>query len=337
MKRILSEIILIICLCSNMSADSLEKYEKELMVMEDEAGRMKAEVLRLKQEISVLNGEIAGLENDIQEINREVSNILKALNLINIERKINTFIYKDVETRNIRYAEYIGSLISKYNENLSRLNSLREDYRKKAITLDLKLNKSLAEEKLLEAKIETIYKMMSDRDRSLKTKMDKSLRVLLSSQRDESSKKIETIAQEKSDKTERAEETEPFKIIWPVREGDIIKEFGTYFDAVMNLEKFSRGIVIKSRFLSEVFCVADGKVVYAGWLKGFGNTVIVEHRGGYLSVYSHLARIEVKKDEEIKATDILGFVGDTGSNEGVVLYFELRKNGKAVDPMNFLK
>jgi len=337
MKRILFSSIFVVLLPLSLYSEDLDRYEKELVILEDEAGRIKAEILHIRSEISSIKEEIQRIEDDIKRTEEEVINILKTLNLMNIESRVNSIMYKDLEMQNIRFAEYIRSLILRYNENTSRLKSLKQDYEKNVNVLNDKLNESVKQEELLLAKISKVYALMADRERVLKLKTGGLMRELLSSQREESSKKIESMANREGSLVEEKEKEEDFRIIWPVREGEVIREFGTYLDTDTNLERFSKGILIKSPFLSEVFCVADGKVVFAGWLKGFGNTVIIEHRGGYISVYSHLARIEVKRDDEVKGMEVLGFVGDTGSNEGVALYFELRKRGKAIDPMNFLK
>ncbi len=334
------KIFILVLLCAGYSfADDVDKQDRELIALEDEAGRMKSQIIKLQNEISILEKNIKEIEENISRTQSELYDILNVLNFISIEKKINNSLFKDIEMKNVRYGEYISRLISKYNENLLVLNNLREDYSKRREELNNRLLEVQSIENGLLARIDKIYSMMSEKKREYEA-MNIKARKKVVMEKEESVKKLGGILRDigtESGKEEKKEEGELFRISWPVREGDIIREYGTYYDDTMNLEKFSRGILIKSRFLSEVFCVADGKVVFSGWLKGFGNTVIVKHNNGFISVYSHLARIEVKKGDEIKGMDILGFVGDTGSSEGVVLYFELRKDGKAVDPASYLK
>lgn len=81
---------------------------------------------------------------------------------------------------------------------------------------------------------------------------------------------------------------------------------------------------------------AAGRVAYAQWLDGYGETVILEHPGEYLSIYAHLRKPLVAEGAELAAGDLLGLVGDTGSLRGPGLYFEIRKSGDPVDPRGLL-
>ncbi len=316
-----------------------EKAEKELIRLEDEAGRIKSEIISLEKEIENIKLKIEKNKKTSDDIRQEISNIIKVLYFISLEKKLNHFLLKDIETKNIRYGEYIKSLISKYDENLQKIAVLNEEYRQQADELNSRLAKSVQAKQVLDRKIGEIYQFMEIKNSNL-VKTGKEEKRLLMSAKEESVKKIDEVTKRgnvASEKEDSGERVSAFSIIWPVRQGDVLREYGGYYDESMNLEKFSRGIIIKAPFLSEVYAVSDAKVLFSGWLKGFGNTVILEHSQGFISVYSHLARAEVSKGDIVKERDIIGFVGDTGSNEGVILYFELRKNGKAVDPMNYIK
>ncbi len=337
MKRIrFLYLLTLLCINLSLSAGEIEKYERELLILEDEAGRIKSDILRFEKEILEINSQIELNKHKTEEICKELENIVRILFFINIEKKINPIIMKDIETKNIRYGEYIKSMIEKYDENLSLIYKLNNEYREKIEVLNQRLKESNLAKKNLEAKIERVYELISEKYKKIEKDVI-AYKKISSVQREESSRRIDDVISRNGEKQSFDTTNEEFKIILPVREGDLIREFGAYYDEGMQLEKFSKGILLKSPFLSEVYCVSDGKVLFSGWLKGFGNTVIVEHRAGFISVYSHLARAEVSKGEEVKERDVIGFVGDTGSGEGVVLYFELRKNGRAVDPMHYIK
>jgi septal ring factor EnvC (AmiA/AmiB activator) len=85
-----------------------------------------------------------------------------------------------------------------------------------------------------------------------------------------------------------------------------------------------------------VRAVAPGKVAYAGWLRGYGNLLIVDHGDGFHTVMAHLAQMSRAVGEQLQAGDELGTVGDTGSIKGTYLYFEVRQLGQAVDPALWL-
>jgi hypothetical protein len=85
-----------------------------------------------------------------------------------------------------------------------------------------------------------------------------------------------------------------------------------------------------------VRAVAPGRVVHAGWFKGYGNIVIVDHGEGYHTLVAHLASMRTAMGEDVPAGAVLGTVGDTGSLKGAYLYFELREKGRPVDPRPWL-
>jgi septal ring factor EnvC (AmiA/AmiB activator) len=98
-----------------------------------------------------------------------------------------------------------------------------------------------------------------------------------------------------------------------------------------------KGIDLRAPEGQEVRCVAAGRVAHSGWLRGYGNLLLVDHGAGYFSLYAHLATLERKAGEELKAGDRLGAVGDTGSLKGAYLYFELRHHGTPLNPAGWLK
>ena len=81
-----------------------------------------------------------------------------------------------------------------------------------------------------------------------------------------------------------------------------------------------------------VVAVAYGNVVHVGFLEGYGHTIVLDHGGGYHSVYAHLGEVRVGQGERLSRSTVLGTSGDTGSLEGPIFYFELRARAQAVDP-----
>jgi septal ring factor EnvC (AmiA/AmiB activator) len=88
---------------------------------------------------------------------------------------------------------------------------------------------------------------------------------------------------------------------------------------------------------SEVRAVAPGQVVYADWLRGYGQVIIIDHDDAYHAVVAHLATIGVGVGDSVEPGQTLGTVGDTGSLRGPVLYFELRHRGTPIDPRDWLR
>ncbi len=125
------------------------------------------------------------------------------------------------------------------------------------------------------------------------------------------------------------------RLPWPTN-GEVITRFGMQRHPQFGTVVFRRGIEIESRPGEEIRAVDDGVVKFADWYKGYGKLVIVEHGAGFYSLYGHLARLDLNKDDRVQRGQVLGLVGDTGSSRGAKLYFEIRANGEAQDPLLWL-
>jgi murein DD-endopeptidase MepM/ murein hydrolase activator NlpD len=87
---------------------------------------------------------------------------------------------------------------------------------------------------------------------------------------------------------------------------------------------------------TEIYCTGNGKVTDVNYdRRGFGYHVVVSHGFGYETVYGHMSKIVVKKGQKVNRGEILGFVGNTGTSTGPHLHYEVVKNGKRINPINF--
>jgi septal ring factor EnvC (AmiA/AmiB activator) len=125
------------------------------------------------------------------------------------------------------------------------------------------------------------------------------------------------------------------KLPWPVA-GQVEAGFGKVVNPKFNTVTVRKGLDVRAPAGTPVTAVADGKVAYAGWLRGYGNVAIVDHGDGYHTVLAHLAELKVRAGELVLAGQPVGPVGDTGSLKGAYLYFEVRHHGMAVDPQVWL-
>lgn len=124
----------------------------------------------------------------------------------------------------------------------------------------------------------------------------------------------------------------PFPAAGPVTVG-----FGRVLNPRFKTVTVQNGIDIGAPSGAPVRAVAAGRVVHAGWFKGYGNLVIVDHGEGYHSLVAHLGTMQTAMGEEVPAGGVLGKVGDSGSLKGPYLYFEIRERGRPVDPREWLK
>lgn len=102
-------------------------------------------------------------------------------------------------------------------------------------------------------------------------------------------------------------------------------------------ENFHSGIDISSSPGNPVKATADGIVSFSGWSGGSGNLVVLEHGHGFSTFYAHNRSIPVNVAKKIKRGDIIGYVGSTGYSTGPHVHYEIWKDGKPIDPVNYLK
>jgi murein hydrolase activator len=97
-----------------------------------------------------------------------------------------------------------------------------------------------------------------------------------------------------------------------------------------------KGLFIRAAEGQLVKAIADGRVVYADWLRGFGNLLIIDHGGGFMSLYGNNESLLRQVGDEIASGDAIAKVGNTGGNPDSGLYFELRQQGKPLDPLSWM-
>lgn len=122
----------------------------------------------------------------------------------------------------------------------------------------------------------------------------------------------------------------------PVK-GEVIETFGKHKHPEFNSYTFSKGIVIAAPVGSDIRAIYDGTVIFADYFKGYGNMIIIDHGGGYFSLYAYTSRISRKVGAEVAKGDVVAAVGDVDSAKGPALYFEIRHQGKPEDPSGWVR
>ena len=123
---------------------------------------------------------------------------------------------------------------------------------------------------------------------------------------------------------------------WPVN-GTVTMQYGSRVPPTFKTKIFNSGIDIKAASGTPVKAAGPGEVLYQGWLRGFGQVVIIDHGGDLSTVYAHLGGTSVREGAVVKAGTVIGRVGNTGTDSEYGLHFEVRKNGNAQNPMNYLR
>ncbi|GJM15754.1 MAG: hypothetical protein DHS20C13_10810 [Thermodesulfobacteriota bacterium] len=118
--------------------------------------------------------------------------------------------------------------------------------------------------------------------------------------------------------------------------GKINSNFGYRKDPFKRKAGFHSGIDIDAHHGQAVVATADGKVIKASWHSSYGKTVIIKHEDKYETLFGHLSKITVKEGDTVKVGDVIGKAGSTGRSTGTHLHYEVIKDGKRVNPKNFL-
>ncbi len=121
----------------------------------------------------------------------------------------------------------------------------------------------------------------------------------------------------------------------PVR-GERRTAFGRVVDEEYGTETFNKGIEFAVDHGDSVRAVAFGEVRFAGWFRGYGKIVILDHGSQYFTVSGHLAELFVEVGQTVDRGDTIATAGDTGSLSGPSFYFEVRQGGEPLDPMDWL-
>lgn len=135
-----------------------------------------------------------------------------------------------------------------------------------------------------------------------------------------------------SEKTQAEENADISDLQLPVR-APVSSRFGMRRDPFSGRQKFHKGLDLAAPEGTKVVAALPGKVLSAGFLPGYGNTILVQHAEGIQTRYGHLGSIQVKVGDAVDSESVLGTVGQTGRSTGAHLHFEVIRMGEPVDPL----
>jgi murein DD-endopeptidase MepM/ murein hydrolase activator NlpD len=118
---------------------------------------------------------------------------------------------------------------------------------------------------------------------------------------------------------------------WPAR-GAITSGFGFRRHPIFGIRRMHTGVDIGAPRGAPVEAAADGRVIYTGWFGGYGKIVIIDHGGGISTLYAHLSQILTEEGRSVRKGQVIARIGSTGYSTGPHLHFEVRVNGRPIDP-----
>ncbi|MFT9497907.1 murein hydrolase activator EnvC family protein, partial [Anaerosolibacter sp.] len=127
------------------------------------------------------------------------------------------------------------------------------------------------------------------------------------------------------------------KFAWPAPGySRITSPFGYRIHPILKIKKLHTGMDIAVPTGGKIVAAEAGTVIYSGWMGGYGNTVMVDHGSGLVTLYPHNSKLVAKKGDKVKREQLVAKAGSTGLSTGPHLHFEVRKNGEYVDPKPWL-
>lgn len=353
-----------------LTYDSYNNLNRQVYLLSKVISKLRSEEIKKQNQIEEIKNEIASIENEIKEIKRNYSGYVVSVYKYGKTSELESLIDAKSFNQAILRIKYLREFSNRRQSDLKRLNEnkdkllaankllnreleekriLKEEKEKEALALKSKLNDEKKLLSILRKDKKNISRKLNDRK-----KAEVQIKNLIAKLIDEAEKKKQLLASEENKKNEKNISlnyneydldlsTNKFtsfselkgKLSWPVSRGKILTKFGEQKNKKLNTVTISYGIDILARGDLSVNVVADGVVSALEWLPGFGTVIIVSHKGGYKSVYGHMAEVYVSEGDKLKAGGVIGKVGE--SLEGNILHFQIWNGRQSVNPEHWLK
>jgi murein DD-endopeptidase MepM/ murein hydrolase activator NlpD len=313
----------------------IETVETRLLRVEGDLTRSKARLKALGAQQKFLAARIEATQRRLDARKRLLAQRIRD----NYERGRTGYVPVLLQSRSVHdymsRAYYVERIV---DSDVKLVEGIRADQKQLAED-KRRLDAQAEEQKQVRARLEaqtTEYKSEVERKRDLlhevqesREDMEEALDVL-----EESSQEIETrlrALQQTPRGRARMQRGFSGRFIRPA-DGPITSGFGMRFHPILHRDRMHTGIDIGAGYGAAIHAAADGEVVMAGYMRGYGNTVIIDHGGGVSTLYGHCSSIEVSEGQTVRQGDIIARVGSTGLATGPHLHFEVRHNGTPVNP-----
>ncbi|MEG0798044.1 MAG: peptidoglycan DD-metalloendopeptidase family protein [Acidaminococcaceae bacterium] len=125
------------------------------------------------------------------------------------------------------------------------------------------------------------------------------------------------------------------RFIWPIR-GEITSYFGWRTHPIFGTTKYHSGMDIAADYDDLIVAADSGTVIFADWMGGYGNAVMIDHGGGLVTLYGHNNSLAVSEGQQVGQGQVIAYAGSTGYSTGPHCHFEVRLNGEVTEPLNYL-
>ncbi|WP_053983281.1 murein hydrolase activator EnvC family protein [Niameybacter massiliensis] len=336
---------------------NIQDSKNQLSQVEKEQTQLEKEVDALDKKIVAAEDKLLKIETDLEAKKSEVEVAKEELEAA-IEKK--EYQYEATKDRMVQmykneksgYIELIfssgslGELLdrTKYIKVISEYdNQLLDEYQKqeeviaeKKATLEVEQVAIEGLRSNQEAAMSELESMRKDKNKKIAEKKSKAR--TLSDEIDE----MEEISKELEKEIKRLTEASTVKYSggkfeWPVPGYyRLSSQYNPRNNPISGIAEFHQGIDIPAPYGEKVIAAADGKVIVSGWVRGFGNTIMIDHGSGIVSIYGHNSSLTVSVGEYVSRGTQVARIGSTGNSTGNHCHFEVRVNGRHTSPWNYL-
>ncbi len=326
--------------------DDLSKINQNITLLKQKIAVLDLQREKTEIKIKELDSEIEKTTSELEKAKKYLSGRFQALYKYGGVAEFNLLLSAASAHEAMNNAFLLGRIaredervIRETSANKTRLEAASQEMKEQKVLLD-------SQRKTLRDQQASLRSSESQRKKSLDTLFkqkklhEKAAKELEDSQRELQNKVKELLAQKRKMQETRAGVVTPVfpsggRLAWPVR-GDITSRFGSRVHPVFKTKMMHTGIDIRSGEGTPVKTAAPGEVLFAGWLRGYGQVIIIDHGRDLTTVYAHLSQIRAEEGKIVRDGEIIGNVGSTGVTSGPHLHFEVRVNGDAKDPLGYL-
>ncbi|MCW5618420.1 MAG: peptidoglycan DD-metalloendopeptidase family protein [Nitrosomonas sp.] len=334
------------------AADTLQKTEQSISTINRKLAELKLDQQKIDRELDQLTAKYNQSRSDLELQQNQLNALLYQQYTGKEQNYLHVLLNQQDPSQAMRHMYYYRQLsqarsasITTLQDNQNQLRALAQVIRKKREAIDIitaeyaTQNGKLAQEK-------SKHKMIFDRASQEITRQHNEINKLTQDEKRISrlvSEINKLLTQKSSNAVYNSQLPAPTgnninfkslkgKLNLPVR-GKLLNRFGGQRSGKLTW----RGLFINASIGSDVKAIAHGRIVFADWLRGFGNLMIIEHTQGYMSLYGNNEALLKRVGDTVRSGDTIATVGNSGGNPDAGLYFELRHKGKAFDPLTWIK
>ena len=335
------------------TARRLTNIDKEISLTDKLYTQLKQELGKTETDIDKLSTAIQANEHQL-EILRDryavrVVQMYKKGTLADIEKLLSSSSWRQAVYR----SKYMGVISNIDQKTQNKIKSLLIDIGRQRIGLEssyrnkIRLKKDQEDSKVTLRANRKKRQQELDKIRNNQSELTKYLEEKQAGMQELESL-LKKIRQERSSydradrirKQQAALKTETFgklkgQLPWPAA-GRVVKRFGRTWNSERKTTTENPGIDIKGKPGSPVRSVIGGIITTITYIRGYGTTIIIDHGGGFYTVYSHVTNVETNEGSEVQAGDIIAYMGNAGSIDGSKLHFEIWGHGQKLNPEKWL-